>query len=182
MEDLIKTNKMKQEIKDLLKEMRRLVGQTHVEEFIKLNPEMFKEELIVGEWYKLFEDKRTTLVNFQGATGSNFGFNWAGDWTTSFGYIAFNAGRYIPATMEEVENALTNEAKKRGVWNVPIIDIHGNKQECQVSIIEYDGRFNILRSKYGNVFSGGKWTTPLKDDKKERLIELTTEFLKELNK
>jgi hypothetical protein len=32
------------------------------------------------------------------------------------------------------------------------------------------------------VFEDGKWATPLKDDKKERLIELTTEFLKELNK
>tara|TARA_R110000744_G_scaffold337689_1_gene442859 strand:- start:40 stop:561 length:522 start_codon:yes stop_codon:yes gene_type:complete len=173
---------MKQEIKDLLKEIHDVYdAPTALKDKIKrLVPELFRGELIVGEWYKLFDDERTTLVNFQGGTENNFGFNWDGDWTTSFGHVSFSEGRYMPSTTQAVDNALTKEAKKRGVWNVPIIDTNLSQQENDYYSCVFD--YGVLWSKYGRVFEDGKWATPLKDDKKERLIELTTEFLKELNK
>lgn len=75
----------------------------------KLFPEVFKEELKVGKWYrdKVAEKSRDIcLLNFQGIDEDCYGF-WGGIFDS--GYVFIDENNPTPATDKEVEKALIKE-------------------------------------------------------------------------
>ena len=104
-----------------------------------------------------------------------YGFNGDGRWIKYPNYISFNFESdpqyWQPATEEEVKEMLITEAKRRGVWDCPIIDVEGDKLE--EGMIEYYEMFSIetnqLWSRYGLVFDNGKWATPIAQCKTETI-------------
>jgi len=124
--------------------------------FIKENPEMKLKELLkpaleVGKWYK-FED---ALFNYQ-KENKVYGFlfgKWIGkDWT-------WNRKDVLPATPEEIKNALEKEAVKRRLMNAKIfIDAYSglknNKNNYTPCIEDY-----CIWTKFGCVFNNGTLAT-----------------------
>ena len=127
------------------------------------------KDLEVGKWYKLTEDygglKKGDVFPFLKyqalcktyARVDHYLFD-----VEKLSFLAPPSADLIPATTDEIGDALFEEAKRKGIVNVPITDAYGDEQEYKTSRFgTYDGRFTILRSKFGTVFSGGKWATPL---------------------
>jgi len=126
--------------------------------FIKENPEMKLKELLnpeleVGKWYK-FED---ALFNYQ-KQNKVYGFlfgKWIDEnWT-------WYRKDVLPATPEEIKNALEKEAVKRGLMNAKIfIDAYSglkNNEGCLPCIEDY-----CIWTKFGCVFNRGTWATIIK--------------------
>lgn len=122
-------------------------------------PEIFPP-LKNGQWY-IINEKHLLCYN---NGGESYGF-WLGSWGNDWVFPK----RYPdqrPATNKEVEKALTEEAKRRGLWKVPIIDAR-TKERCteEKFIIYYDNEYKDLWSSYGIVFSNGKWAEPVEQPK-----------------
>jgi hypothetical protein len=84
----------------------------------ELFPEVFKTELEVGKWYKK-KDFGKLMFCFSGEFSNanrhpNYGFSYDGEFSKIIGCFEKELLDYIPATKEEVETALINEAKRRG--------------------------------------------------------------------
>ena len=81
-------------------------------------PELFKVELIVGEWYCYeLNEQDNILFNFQGVYSQKnnsgaYGFTVSRQWFENLGVSKEDV--YRKATPEEVEDALIKEAEKRG--------------------------------------------------------------------
>lgn len=75
-----------------------------------------KPQFEVGKWYKNTHNQRNNLYCFQGQNKNHYGFNLSNNWTTGYGSININEHpeTQIPATPEEVKQALVKEAERRG--------------------------------------------------------------------
>jgi hypothetical protein len=109
---------------------------------------------------------------YRTADKCGYGIDSCGDWQT-FDNWSFVSQPYNwqLAPEEEVKEMLIEEAKRRGIWDCPIIDVDGDKLE--EGMIEYDEMFSIetnqLWSQYGLVFDNGKWATPIEEEKTETI-------------
>lgn len=63
---------------------------------------------------------------------------------------------YRKATPKEIEQHLIQEAKKRGLWGVPIKAINGEVYG-KVFKVDYEYDDDCLWSEYGRVYRRGKW-------------------------
>ena len=109
---------------------------------------------------------------------------------------------HIPEKKRNTYASLIKEAKERGVWEVPIIDVDGDEEEHSVygAHTPTNEDTSVLWSSYGKVYEDGKWATPLekeitpdgiilksfpqkrqitKEDQKEILKQLQTDYGKE---
>ena len=110
-----------------------------------------EDTLKVGDWYK--KDRYLMVWN-----GGEFTY---GFFEGAYGIWALSIDTNLsPATSREVEDALIKEAKRRGVWNVPMIDTAGiDREDIGCNPFFYSG-YNRLWSSYGRVFEKGVWATP----------------------
>ena len=146
------TTKQKQLIKDLYRE----VSYTKKELIKEAFPEMF-ERPNTG-WFKHI----LGAIIFRTAEKCGYGIDSCGDWQTfdSWSFVS-QPDNWQPAPEEEVKEMLIKEAKRRGVWDCPIIDANGKKSTHEKAIVVYAKEENILWGKFGRVFHNGKWATPL---------------------
>ena len=131
-------------------------------------PEAFKEEvktkLEVGKWYKQINGNQTILSCFQGFDKKQYGFNASGRWSNDIGNAWYSGSPCVvePATNEEVETALTREAKKRGIVEgatvnqKPAYNGLGDKLTIEKERGIYASYGNFSIGGIG-VFSNGKW-------------------------
>lgn len=125
-------------------------------------PEMFPENrLELDNWFK--DDQHPNWLMFYTKDGFKYGFDGNFDWysKTKTEYNPNGNSENRLATYAEIEEALIKEAKKRGVWDCPIIDVNGKKRDYK----GYGFIFcnNQLWSRYGLVFKDGLWAKPLEE-------------------
>jgi len=136
-------------------------------------PKLFKEtELVVGKWYKLTEHycdlSKGSVFPFVGYQGDFRRWSVVGHSIFSEDTRDFSAppsNTLTPATDEEVETALINEAKKRGFKEGVTIKGMGSSRNRTLD----KGGFKTLKSNnvlwwgsgsFGyDVFKKGKWAT-----------------------
>lgn len=123
-------------------------------------PEVFKKELVVGKWYKC--DGYLMAWNNGNKT---YGF-WNNEFSSDWAFGNDKAKFLEESTPQEVETALTREAKKRGFVNGVFLKKSGiNKQLFVKNPINgnfnYFESVNILDSQNGcgHIFDNGKWAT-----------------------
>jgi len=133
--------------------------------FIKENPEMKLKELLkpaleVGKWYKI-ED---ALFNYQ-KENKVYGFlfgKWIDEnWT-------WYRKDVLPATPEEIKNALEKEAVKR--YSGKIFISLMNKEEVKFKDVDFDffNKLNVIYSCGYEIFNNGTWATIIKTNDKTR--------------
>ena len=130
-------------------------------------PSVFvKDELEVGKWYK----KPTfgkLLFLFSGEFSKtncnihpNYGFDYDGSFSNTIGVYKTEIEQYIPATHQEVETALINEAKKRGFKEgVTVKDLSIKQEEIILSNSRFDFYFKDNDAYMGGacIFDNGQW-------------------------
>jgi len=184
---------------EFIKEAHEAACSTWQEKIENEFPKLFeKEELEVGKWYKLTEDygsylKKGMVFMFVNYLSSNkiyslvnhemFGIN-------TYNYIAPQTENLIPATDQEVEEALIKEAKKRGFKNgvefIALRDSEAIKDNCSCSYDKNDAKagawkyMNGVLYTYGwgryVVFEKGKWATIIEDKKEMTIKEIEKEL------
>jgi hypothetical protein len=128
--------------------------------------------LEVGKWYKGVYGSLVFVESVQDYKFTGYGFDHVNGWENSDEEWVVSCFK-TEATHEEVEAALIKEAERRGVWQVPINDVFGDKMLRDAFFSGYSSDKNNLWSKYGKVFENGKWATPIvQDPTKEKLSEL----------
>lgn len=154
--------------------------------FEKEFPELFKTELVVGEWYKYkYTD---ALICYQGGEFS-YGFDNFGNWTNK--YQACTPKSWKESNHEEVESALIAEAKKRGYKAGVRIKGLGDGEICTLPNGEFEYLDNANALWFGNpndeydgfdVFHQGKWADILPEEKtiitKEKALKILAKKLK----
>ena len=119
----------------------------------ELVPDVFDKPLELNKWYKcpklgkaifyiteIFEDEITA-----------YGFSYQGVWENENDFTGRINKDIIPATPEEVETALINEAKRRGYKNgVEIVDIYNGKTNQDTTIVS-SNKFDYEKVKAGSI-------------------------------
>ena len=152
-------------------------------------PKAFEVELEAGRWYKLPTFGKLMFM-FTGGFGNDatYGFNRIGEFCDKIGVQRTRIEEYVPATDEEVETALIEEAKRRGFKKgVRVNDIYNGKSDTDTTTIssndfDYEGvplgKFQdkmALRDSKGNIlFVDGQWADVIHSP-----IELTIEEIAE---
>lgn len=110
-----------------------------------------KNELQEGKWYKGINDN--TQIVFKD-NDVNYGFvrdSWYYNLTCN------NVNEWQQATLQEVEQALIEEAKKRGLDNTFVKDINGVIISTNSGSFVYNHKDNILYKNGAVLFNDGKW-------------------------
>lgn len=136
-------------------------------ELQKLKNEV-KPKFEVGKWYKLKESTGNAIACYQGIK-SGFGISgemWFNNDNWTFPDEPEN---WIPATHQEVEEALIKEAKKRGFKegvrfksNTP--NVYGDTNHTMTDYVKFDFTENGLFSGKGWIFKDGVWAEIVKDE------------------
>ena len=125
-------------------------------------PELFRLE--VGKWYKSGGSNGDSLFNYQTGDGVYGFMKKQGQWKwerCSDGRWSWDDTPCTPAADEEVESALINEAKIRGLWdNKNIVCAYSNKTVPGTKTTYYNNR---LWGQYGCIFDNGKWAEILEE-------------------
>lgn len=138
-------------------------------ERLVLKKEEFLEEFETGKWYKL-KNNTQGLVYYKGTYG-NYGFHTNGEYTDNL--VVKNTEKWRIATNKEVEEALKNEAKKRGFKKGVVINAANNDNNpralnCKLDSDNFTYMIDSLHG-YTNekdwcnsnsnpvIFSNGKW-------------------------
>lgn len=141
-------------------------GETTVRE---LFPEVFETKLQIGKWYKsenhliCFEEKVNDIYYYYGFYNKT--------WYDNTGKIKDNyitnknlLNSLLPATEEEVKDALVKEAIKRGFKEGALIKKTGINsyfkfkfEQIKQKDFKYFPKLNILDSQNGHIFENGKW-------------------------
>jgi len=150
--------------KSFILEAHQSACSTLKEKIEKEFPSLFvNEKFKVGKYYKYTGNNRFLFkvekVKSNGVVGYGVlekdGSDWVYDWEIAMDSIY---GQYMyEATPQEVETALINEAKKRGIWNSPIINTKGDEELKDIYSKTFDFKENVLWSKYGRIFDNGIW-------------------------
>tara|TARA_R110000851_G_scaffold315015_1_gene477269 strand:- start:28 stop:540 length:513 start_codon:yes stop_codon:yes gene_type:complete len=119
-------------------------------------PKLFKHALVVGEWYKT--DGFLQIFSGKFGNGSTYGFRRDGVYSASMGFHKFET--HIPATDEEVEQALIKEAKKRGFDKGVVADLtfcghRVSDAKIREESYSYNGRWLSIDNYI--IFQEGKW-------------------------
>lgn len=150
----------------------------------ELFPDAFETVLEAGKWYFISYLSMERLFNFSGDYDINnnplgYGFNSSNEFIDfdSFGW-AYNTIQ--PATNEQVQEALINEAKKRGYKNGNHICLYNNITNIETdNIYSYNAPYNLLNlgSKCASVvFVDGKWAEIIETELELTLDEIAEKF------
>lgn len=123
-------------------------------------PKAFGRELKVGVWYTRKTFGRF-MFRFSGGygNGATYGFDYDGVFSERVGVHKVNP--YEQATRQEIRQALIEEAKRRGVWDVPMVGLSGEVRDSHCFASVYDIEQDVLWSSYGRVYENGEWATAL---------------------
>ena len=117
------------------------------------------ERLEYNRWIKDRDDKKW-LMYFDEINNKRYGFNSHGEWCEIFGYNNPNYDKNNTyATLQEVETALIDEAKKRRYAN-GITCLFGyvrQERTLQSDVLEFDINLNIITCGGNIIFKNGKW-------------------------
>jgi hypothetical protein len=145
-------------------------------------PELFKNTLEVGKWYKE-KEKSNLLVCFTDIEkGYGYGVNRINEWNDNF--CRDDKKSFELATEQEVKEALINEAKKMGfIKGAKFLSVlTAVKSECGINYNYYYDE-NELYSNGMCLFKDGKWAEIVKEPTEIELIKAEIEKLNErLNK
>jgi hypothetical protein len=182
--ELIK-NKMKitkQEVKEIAELLKEENGHSanHIRVEITKNilPHLFpKAKLKVGEWYRRKGDKSIFKITTHEEDDkyNGYGLDLDGEWfhINDCGYLFYDK-LLVLATEEEVKEALINQCKKLGIWEVPVKCLSGlSSEKSRFGIIFHDNR---LWSTYGVVFQNGVFAEPLPIKKEMTVSQLEKEL------
>lgn len=135
-------------------------------------PEVFEIKLEVGKWYK----SKTGLfcvTEINKEVVSAYGFEY-GVWKDKGSFNIKYANKDLDANDSEVEEALTNEAKKRGIKEGVFLSSTGINNSLRLgdSICGdyiFNKELNLLECAFGNghIFRAGEWAEIVKTYTKE---------------
>lgn len=143
----------------------------------------FNTKLEVGCWYKYTDSENhlLCLTKIEKTEVSAYGFGGFSDWNDNSN--GWDKAQLTKATDKEVEEALINEAKKRGFKEGVLAnclcsggdELH-NDVEIDKSAFKFDPVDNSLDINYGSfrIFCKGKWATII-----EQPTKLTVEQVEE---
>lgn len=163
---------MKQSRIDFIKAAHSEACSAWKEKIEKEFPKIFKEEFKVGDWiakewndgdldlFKLSRIKGKKLYNELGFYFRN-GANLESDNNKACDSIYDPRIKLRKATPEEIEKHLIKEAKRRGLWNVPIVGIESMKCHTESFVVVYDIGKDELWSRYGIVYGKGRFAEKL---------------------
>ncbi|MDV3749668.1 hypothetical protein CMU21_17710 [Elizabethkingia anophelis] len=143
-------------------------------------PKVFEQKCEVGKWYWACESaKRSkTMLFFNNGENITYGWNWAGEWSNN---ITHGGAKItgIEATDDEIQQALVNEANKRGIVTGAVVNtkniINNGLYRCRNTFINNSGfldykTFGDLRILYGResgyaliVFKDGEWAKVIEE-------------------
>jgi hypothetical protein len=160
---------MKESRKEFIKEGYKAACSEWKEKIEKEFPKLFKKDtLVVGKWYNGYENYLLYLTSVEQRDSykklNYYGF--CSEWEKDYIANTEIENSLKPATDEEVEEALIKEAKNKGIWNVPVIDVYGRERLEAHFVVEF--KHGCLWSKYGRVFYEGNWATPIETITKEQ--------------
>jgi hypothetical protein len=181
--------------KDFLMELHKSVPEILKKEIENELPDLFKPKNKVGGWVQdISLESGKSLWFIEKIDGSkslnnpvlSYGFDMDGDWDDSSYRMSelLNSQLYRPATEEEVQEALINEAKKRGFKNgVKYNDVSIYKGIKTLKMFDnikcYIENDNQLTDGCGgSIFCNGKWAEIIDD--KAKLKEAISRLEKEL--
>lgn len=156
-------------------------------------PKAFKRELTVGRWYKYTPKGNIIYCSKIGHDGTLYGYGFiAGQFEIyedeKSGYCMCNSVSteyLIEATHEEVENALTTEAKKRGYKKGVRVKNHQGERILDELDIEFMDKPNGIFNKQDAgvwIFMDGIWTEIIPEEKtvitKEKALKILAKKLK----
>ena len=183
-------------------QINQLAEKKHAKELLqKFIPDAFEAKLEVGKWYKVYYKEGYCLFNFQEYSDEkktkNYGFTntkmhnygWAEE-----GIAVYERNKNIPATEEEVREALINEAIKRG-YKKGVKCKFGTSKEIrtiETNDFVFKLEYNTLgiKLKKGNadiIFRSGKWaeiieqSEPTKEEINRVCSQLTFKILAEFS-
>lgn len=161
---------MKYEItEEQIKETYEATSVSNQDQLKKWFPKVFETKLEIGKWYtplNMYEGKALVFcTDNKNFFNFGYGINYNGDWCNTYS-VAGNQLSQRLATDSEVLEALTNEAKKRGLeygafckWpNANLIEI---KEYFYKENYLYCDKNSIIMDREGN------WATPIKTYTKE---------------
>jgi len=126
------------------------------ERIIALDANFFKSKLEVGKWYRYRNKNTDWIMNYQKGENNCYGFNSIKDYGNF--YVMNSGTNWIPATNQEVEDALFSEAKKRGYKKGNYVCLINKKVELYAGyLISYNNHNNNLWIENGCVFQNGEW-------------------------
>ncbi|MCP4984919.1 MAG: hypothetical protein GY928_02285 [Colwellia sp.] len=171
---------MKQSRKEFIKRAHDMACDDWKEEIEKEFPKLFPEiRLEVGRWYKSSRHKLMlicpTSINEDGIL-HGFGFNYEGKYITENNYLDGSclcnntASRdLIQATHQEIKEALTKEAKKRGFKEGVTHTITNGIGNIISSsdVFGFDEIDNKLIYNNWSIFQKGEWAKPIETITKE---------------
>ncbi|WP_407475232.1 hypothetical protein [Elizabethkingia anophelis] len=137
-------------------------------------PKVFEQKCEVGKWYWASEKakREKTYLFFNNGENITYGFGWDGNWSNNLTHSGCEIAG-IEATNDEIQQALVNEANKRGIVLGAVVNtenLEGNGQfKYRNRIIKHNGflsyyQWGDLRILNGAenelslvVFKDGKW-------------------------
>jgi hypothetical protein len=164
---------MKEIRKEFIKKVHSAASNEWKKNIEKEFPKLFKEDaLVVGKWYKYHDNYQESLMVWNNSEDT-YGF-WGNEYRDDLSFhISYDK---IPATDEEVEEALIKEAKRRGFKEGVRVDklletnvgsLNGDSKTCE------NKEFKL---SFGHLFIGnllifhntGKWATIVETITKEQ--------------
>ena len=103
-----------------------------------------------------FNSLKSEIDRLNNNINSLYGIDSTGEWWIKNSIIRME-GDEIKATRQEIETALINEAKKRGLWDNPnIICLFCNEKNTTEGLAVCFSN-NMLWGKHGKIFDNGTW-------------------------
>lgn len=129
--------------------------------------EQKKEEPKMGRWWKTIFGSMYFIEGMEDNLSCGWGYCSYGIWFEKItGYTVKHLDR--PATEQEIEAVLIEEAKRREVWDTPNFNPVGDISSYNsygICSEVYFGMGDRLWSSYGIVYEKGKWATPAETKK-----------------
>lgn len=142
------------------KQIKELHQSGDVSKLREWYPSVFGEELekdYTG-WVKTKSKSNKEWIMYFENGMQQYGIDSTGEWWIKNSIIRME-GDEIKATHQEIETALINEAKKRGLWDNPnIICLFCNEKNTTEGLAVCFSN-NMLWGKHGKIFDNGTWAT-----------------------
>lgn len=122
-----------------------------------------------GRWYKEKGNKYLFFISkIEGIIALGYGFSNLGSWFNDYSLLSRIESDCHLATTKEVEEALKNEAVKRGFRKgINIKTPNGTEGTCKNGVLRYDKILNYLFIDEYSCFVEGKWAEIVKDNNDE---------------
>jgi hypothetical protein len=140
-------------------------------------PQLFGNMLEVGKWYKRLNDG-VAIFNVQRPNDKSnigYGLNFYNKWSESFNIGNSSHELFRPATLEEVETALINEAKNRGFKEGLYVNCLKRTEKVKISdksSFVFNFKYNRIYYGGAKIFENGKWATIIEQPTEMTVAEI----------